>query len=97
MALFNEVTEDEDFAEEIEFTGEVRLATPVIQSCSGTPGVIFDKSARKKRTTSNYSQGDDTLPHDDTEIGPYEQLIYIMRNFISPSYLPHDQDGETVV
>ena len=81
MALFDEVTEDEDFAEEMEFTGEVRLTTPVIPSCSGTPGVIFDKSARKKRTTSNYSQGDDTLPHDDTEIGPYEPsftiLIYI--------------------
>ena len=71
MALFGEVTEDEDFAEEMEFTGEVGLTTPVIPSCSGTPGVIFDKSSRKKRTTSNYSQGDDTLPHDDTEIGPY--------------------------
>ena len=53
MALFDEVMDDEDFAEEMEFTGEVRPATPVIPSCSGTPGVIFDKSARKKRTTSN--------------------------------------------
>ena len=42
MALFDEVTEDEDFAEEMEFTGEVRLATSVIPSCLGTPGVIFD-------------------------------------------------------
>ena len=48
MALFDKVTEDEEFAEEIEFTGEVRLTTPVIPSCSGTPGVIFDKSSRKK-------------------------------------------------
>ena len=34
MALFDEVTEDEDFAEEMEFTGEVRLMGKLLSSPS---------------------------------------------------------------
>ena len=37
-----------DFAEEMELTGDLVPGTPVIPSCSGTPGVIFYRSARKK-------------------------------------------------
>ena len=49
MAVFDEEMEDEDFTEQMEFTGDLGPGTPVIPSCSGTPGVIFDRSARKKK------------------------------------------------
>ena len=75
-----------DFAEEMEFTGYIVPGTPVIPSCSGTPGVIFDRSARNKRTSSYDQAGDDTVPQNDTsdddlasddegaEISQYEQI-----------------------
>ena len=86
MAVFDEEMEDEDFTEQMEFTGDLGPGTPVIPSSSGTPGVIFDRSASKKRTSSYNQAGDDTIPQNDpsdddlasddngTEISQYEQL-----------------------
>ena len=53
--MFDE--EMEDFAEQMEFTGDIGPGT--LPSSSGTPGVIFDRSARNQA-------GDDTVPQNDT-------------------------------